>query len=210
MPVVGSKTFTDSDGDKYRVKIAGPGTLNVALLDPDGDGKGPIDQLFLAGTKAGTNVSVTLVKKVGDGLIPIGDVNGTGKLGSFKAAKSDLVVNGFIYSGAVGTLKVRDVLQPDAILADPIMIGGGDGQQDDDHRAQHRGRRDHREHRDDHSLKAKSIGDATISAPKITELKTTGGDIAAQVTTAGPIETVAVKGGELSGGFPRSALARSA
>jgi hypothetical protein len=200
VPVRGSKLFIDSDGDRYRVAISGPGTLNAALLDPDGDGKGTIDQLVLANTRASTSVSVTLVKKVGDGIIPIGDVTGTGKLASFTAPNSNLVVNGFTYSGKVGLLKVRDVLRPDPILTDPqIKVGGvasdatkivarniADGAIIDSTARIS-------------MLKTKSIGQATLAAPKLSKLITTAGAMNADAVIPGAMGKVSVTGGAFGG-----------
>ncbi len=97
IPVDKKLTLTDSDGDKYSVKIKGPGTLNAVLLDPDGDGNGSLDQLFLTGGSTKTKVSVSVK---GKGSVDIGDFNVEGDFGSFTAKKSDLVYNGVIATGS--------------------------------------------------------------------------------------------------------------
>jgi hypothetical protein len=119
--------FIDADGDEYTVKIKGPGTLQVALLDPDGDGNGSIDQMSITGSAAKTKVSIAVKKKGGDGLIEIGDVNIHGDLGSFSASKADLIL-GLIATGTIGQIKVHDVVVSDPILAEiGFVIGGGAG-----------------------------------------------------------------------------------
>jgi hypothetical protein len=61
--------FIDEDGDTYTVALSGPGTLNVVLLDPDNDGFGTIDQLFLIGSTTKSKVTVA-VKRGKDGPDP--------------------------------------------------------------------------------------------------------------------------------------------
>jgi subtilisin-like proprotein convertase family protein len=110
--------MTDSDGDLATVKLAGKvGTAKVYITDPDGDGKGPIELIEVAGTnpaagKAPTaTVTVTPSKPkggTGDGFVTIGGVTGTA-LKSFSAPKMDLIGDGFNMTGFVGAITVKDV-----------------------------------------------------------------------------------------------------
>lgn len=127
LPVVKSRTFTDSDGDVYTVKISGPGTLNAVLLDPDSDDRGSLDQLFLTGSTAKTKVTVTVKKNKtgGDGIVAIGDLTVTGDLGAFTAKQSDFIVDGIIASGALGKVSVRDFTALDPFLGAPGITTGG-------------------------------------------------------------------------------------
>ena len=135
LPVGKSRTFTDSDGDIYTVKLSGPGTLSAALLDPDNDNKGSLDQLFLTGSTAKTKVTITVKRAKdgpdadklpdGDGIVAIGDITITGDLGSFTAKASDFTVNGIVASGVVGKVAVRDFAAVDAFLGVPGIVAGG-------------------------------------------------------------------------------------
>ncbi len=127
IPVVKSHTFTDTDGDTYTVKLAGPGTLNAVQLDPAGTDQGPLDYLLADGTttKSFITVSVKKNKVSGDGIVTIGDVIGTGALGAFTATASNLVMNGLDFAGAIRSIKVRDILTADSELASPAIKVGG-------------------------------------------------------------------------------------
>jgi RHS repeat-associated protein len=127
LPVGKSRTFTDSDGDTYTVKLSGPGTLGAVLLDPDGDTKGSLDQLFLTGSTAKTKVTVTVkkAKSGSDGIVTIGDINVTGDLGAFTAKASDFTVDGVVATGAVGKVTVRDFAAAEAFVAVPGIVTGG-------------------------------------------------------------------------------------
>lgn len=118
--VFGPGNFLDSDGDKYTVKLSGPGTARIALNDPDGDGRGPIAVILLSDTTSASALSVTVTKGTGgDGEVSIGRVVGSGLLKSFLAAKSDLIGSGLRFDGPIGQITVDDVLNG----AD-IVVGG--------------------------------------------------------------------------------------
>jgi hypothetical protein len=113
-PVAGP-TFTDEDGDTYTVKLTGPGTATVFISDPDGNGKGSIDQIRLSGTDGKKSRLTIAVKKNlatgGDGLVSLGSVVGSG-VAAIAAGTSDLVGalgHGIELTGALGGLTVRDV-----------------------------------------------------------------------------------------------------
>ncbi len=196
-----SRTFVDADGDRYTIRKTGPGAVKVALLDPDGDGRGAIDFLHVDGSTAATAVSVTVVKGAGgNGRVDIGDVTINGALKSFVARQSELVVNGFTATRAVGAIALGSVLQPDALLADPTIKVGGAASSAlsvsavivaDDFKLQTPGRLA--------SFVARSIGDGFISARSIGAIQTNAGDLAADITSLIGIGRLTVKGGDLSG-----------
>src|SRR5207237_2617960 len=82
------------DGDAYTVTLKGPGTLEVAQADADGDGRGPIDLLFVDGTDANlSTLTVAVTRKPGgDGIVTIRDINLEGGLASLSAPQSDLTL----------------------------------------------------------------------------------------------------------------------
>ena len=60
----------------------------MILDDPDGDGKGAIDQIILTGTNTASRLAVVVKNKAGgDGAVDIGEVIGSGNLAAFTAAK---------------------------------------------------------------------------------------------------------------------------
>lgn len=128
LPIVGSRTFTDVDGDSYTVKLAGPGTVNAVLLDPDGDGRGSLDMLIAEGATTASKITIA-VKKAGNGngLLDIGDVTVTGDLGALVAPTSNLIVNGLDVSGFLGAATIRDLMALDPVLAHPMIRSGGAG-----------------------------------------------------------------------------------
>lgn len=116
----GPGNFIDGDGDKYAIKLTGPGTALIALDDPDGDGRGSIKAILLSNTTSTSALSVTVTKVTGgDGEVSIGRVAGSGPLKSFIAAKSDLIGDGLSFDSAIGQITVDDVLNG----AD-IVVGG--------------------------------------------------------------------------------------
>ncbi len=202
------RVFTDEDGDTYTIALTGPGTLNVSLLDPDNDGKGTIDQIFLTGSTKASKVTVAVKRAKdgpdadklpdGDGIVSIGDIHVTGDLGSFTAKASDLTVNGIVASGMVGTVSVRDIVPADAIVAVPGITAGGTAL------GKTKLNLTARNIADDAvftlgapivSVLAASIGDASITAPVLGMLKTTAGAMDADLTIAGAVGPVTVKGG---------------
>jgi hypothetical protein len=190
----GTGSFTDSDGDRYLVKLAGAGQVGVLLNDPLATGKGPIDTLLLAGTDASkSTLSVTVTRaKTGDGLVRIGDIQGTG-LKALTASASNLVGGGITsngginLSGLLGSLKIHDILNGAGIFAQ-----GTAGQKTtlvahviDDGSTIALGS-------SIASLTAARVGQAALTAPSLGTLKITGdkthgiaGDFAADLTLSG-------------------------
>lgn len=127
LPVLKARTFTDSDGDTYTIKLTGPGTLNAVQFDPAATGRGPIDYLLADGTTTKSSILVTVIKNKagGDGIVTIGDVIGAGALGLFTATASNLVMNGVDFAGSVRSIKVRDILNVDVDLASSALRVGG-------------------------------------------------------------------------------------
>ena len=99
------------------------GTAKVYMTDPDGDGKGPIELITLAGTDSTKSTVTIKVKKLkggtGDVLVGLGAVTGTG-LKSFTAPAADLNGDGFNLTGYLGSLTVHGVQNG----ADIITVGG--------------------------------------------------------------------------------------
>lgn len=195
--VVKSHTFTDADGDTYTVKLSGPGTLDAVLFDPNGDGHGPLDYLFANGTTTKSNITITVKKNKlgGDGIVTIGDVAGTGSLGTFSATASDLIMNGLSFTGAVKAIKVHDILRPEPALASPVLHTGGLVTDKltisahnivDSTSIQTPGIIA--------SLTAADIGVGAITAAGLNKLKTTAGGMDANLQIAGAIGPVTVKG----------------
>lgn len=82
--------FTDADGDLFKVKVIGPGTAIVTLLDPDHDGNGAIDSLLLADTKTKSVLKISVTQAgAGDGRVDVGAITGA-KIGSINALKANL------------------------------------------------------------------------------------------------------------------------
>jgi len=195
--IVKSHPWTDTDGDVYTVRFSGPGTLNAVLLDPDGDGHGPLDYLFANGTTTKSSITITVKKNKlgGDGIVTIGDVVGTGALGTFSATASHLIMNGLSFTGAVKSIKIRDILRPEPALATPVLQIGGfttdklaitahsvvDGTS-----IQTPGIIT--------SLTAADIGVGTITAASLGRLKTTAGGMDSDLLISGAIGPVTVKG----------------
>ena len=205
------RTFTDEDGDTYTIALTGPGTLNVSLLDPDNNGKGSIDQIFLTGSTAKSKVTVTVNRAKdgpdpdklpdGDGIVTIGDINITGDLGAFTAKASDFTVDGILATGAVGKVTVRDMITMDALVGTPGVksVGTlatktkfaltarniGDGAFSIGNTIT--------------AIKAASIGDASIVAPTLGSLVTTVGALNASLTIAGSVGAIVAKQGANSG-----------
>ena len=206
LPVGKKRIFFDADGDKYTVKYSGPGTANIVLLDPDGDGKGSIDQIFVDGTpttKSKLSVTVKKNKNGGDGIVNIGDLTVAGSLGSFSAKQSNIIVNGITATGTIKSIAIRDLLREDPFLADPLSGGvlteitlGGINVDKTAITA--------RTIADGFALStpgtvtlfnAASIGDGAITARALGKLTTTLGAMNADLTIAGAVGSVTIKGG---------------
>jgi len=193
--------FTDADGDKVTVTLSGSGRGSLVLDDPEGDGKGAIDQLSFAGTNAKSNVMVSVKKSGGgDGFVTIGTVLGDGALGTFNAAKSDLVLNGFDFVGAVKAIKVRDILAPEPVFGEAIIETGGT--------AKNKVSLTARNVADGFAietsqtikvLKAADIGTGEITAAALGSVLVSKGALEADITTAGAIGKLSVKRGDLTG-----------
>jgi hypothetical protein len=100
-------------GDLVTVALGGKlGTATVFLTDPDGDGRGPIELIALAGTDpAKSTLTVTTKKQAngtGDLRVSVGAITGTG-LKALTAAKADLDGAGINLTGYVGTLAIGNV-----------------------------------------------------------------------------------------------------
>ena len=122
-PPVGSTV-----GDLYTIKLTTKtGAGGFTMLDPDGDGKGPIDQIVLQDTTIKDKLLITVKKPTADQLIAgldgrvnIGAITAP-TLASIDAKASDLVGAGVDVGNLLGSLAIRDVLNG----AD-ISIGGGE------------------------------------------------------------------------------------
>lgn len=205
------RVFTDEDGDTYTVALTGPGTLNVVLLDPDNDGKGTIDQLFLTGSTVKSKVTVAVkrakdgpdVDKLpdGDGIVSIGDINVTGDLGSFTAKASDLTVDGILASGFIGAVSVRDMISADVFAGTPgiTSIGTALTKTKFTLLARNIGDGDFNIGNPAASIKAASIGDASITAPSLGKLTTTLGAMNADLDITGNAGPITVKLGANAG-----------
>ena len=198
--------FTDEDGDTYTIAVTGPGTLTAVLLDPNANGKGSLDQIFLTGSTTKTKVTVAVKRKGdgpdadklpdGDGIVTIGDLNVTGAIAAFTAKSSDIIVDGVIASGVIGAISVRDMIAADAFAGIPgvksvgtaltktkfslLARNIGDGTFNIGNPAAF--------------IKAASIGDGLITAPSLGLLSTSAGAMDADMTIAGAVGPVTIKG----------------
>ena len=186
-------TFTDSDGDRFTVKVTGLGSAAVTLADPDGDTHGSIATLVLSGTNARSALSIAVTKAAsGNGYVDLGQVTGS-TVGSFVAANSDLT-GGLAFTGTVTSLQLHDVLNgadltfggtaTAAVTLHLNAVGNGTAITSGERVA---------------SLTAKSVGVGTISAPALGPLKTTGGGFFSDFTTPGAVSSISVTGGGVSG-----------
>lgn len=104
--------FTDQDGDVYTVNLSGPGEIGLFIDDPDRDGRGPIDQIFLRGTDPEQSKLTVSVRPgpAGDGLVDINEIMGSG-LKSLNAKQGNLVGHGVFMPGdaTIGTLTLNEV-----------------------------------------------------------------------------------------------------
>jgi predicted outer membrane repeat protein len=185
---LGPGTFFDTDGDRVKLKLTGPGQLAYYLNDSDGDGRGPIDWLELTDTNP-LKSSVTLTTKkspttTDGGGVAVGTVTGPG-LKSLSAGKAELVggglgvaPSGIALDGYLGSLRIGDVRTAADIVAGAspgrktrIIAGAiGDGAiavQGPISR-----------------LTAAGFGAGSVAAPSIGTM-TVKGDLAADVTLSG-------------------------
>lgn len=191
------KTGTDTDGDKYTVKLTGPGTLTVSPVN----GTGPITSIAVNGANATSALTVTVVKGTTgnpDGQVSIGQIafaGGTGSIGSITAAKSDLVGAGIVVFGGIRTLTLGNIatgsnvsLGTDpAIKTVTVKAGNVGGNILSSSPATF-------------SLTAlKVTGNVIFNVGAIGTLKTTAGPLAAQITATGNVGTISVTGGDFTG-----------
>ncbi len=198
----GRADFTDSDGDRYRVRLIGPGLVAVDIA-ADAEGRGPIHRIQVAGTDPAR--SILRVVRLGfvatsDQRVSIGSIAGTG-LAGISAPASDLVGPGIVLTGPLGSLEVRDVANGTSIRAagttahrtsiQARSIGGGGeihlGSTLD-------------------SLVAQAVGAVRITTPAVGRLSVSGsekvgglrpvlaGDFAASLAVHGNVGSIAVVG----------------
>lgn len=191
----GPGNFLDSDGDKYTVKLSGPGTARIALNDPDGDGRGSIAAILLSDTTTSSSLTITVTKVTGgDGEVPIGRVTGTGSLSSFSATKSDLTGSGFTLDGPVGQITVDDVLggadlQVGGTLANMTKFTLGDVAAGTELRSG----------ASISTLTVQTFLGDLIQAPAITTLTVNAGSLPADLNVTNAIKTLTVKAGGTTG-----------
>jgi autotransporter-associated beta strand protein len=114
----GTRTYKDTDGDIYTVRLTGPGTVEALIADPTGNGPGPIDRIMVQGTDpVKSSLSVSVKKsKTGDGYDSVGEIDGSG-LKSIAARKSDLVGAGVTLTGPLGGLTIHDIAHDVSVIA---------------------------------------------------------------------------------------------
>lgn len=102
--------FDDADGDRYVVRLIGPGTVAMVQDDPQLTGKGGISQLVLQGSDAlRSRLIIAVIRgRGGDGAVQIGEITGTG-LATLIAPAADFIGNGVSLTGALGAVLVRDL-----------------------------------------------------------------------------------------------------
>lgn len=108
--VVGNK-ITEEDGDVVTITLKGAGTLKLSLVDPDGNGKGPI-QVDLAGTSASSSILTFKVTKGpnGDGFANVAQITGNGGLKSLAGKQVKLTDHGLDLDGTVLNLTLNDLV----------------------------------------------------------------------------------------------------
>ncbi len=186
------QTFTDSDGDSYKVKLTGPGAAAVTLDDPDLDGKGPIAGIVLAGTDATSALTITVVR-VGDGRVKVGAISGADAVKSISAVKCDLT--GTIQVATLESLRIGDVAAG-AGLALPVVQNGGPLA----FTARFVAAMQLAVPSSTLTFKARSVtGGASISAAQIAAFTVTAGDCEADIATPGKLVSLSVKGGDFKG-----------
>ena len=114
----GQGTFADEDGDRYTVRLTGRGDVSVLQNDPDGNGRGPMDQLILTSVNStSSRVAVTVQKAAtGDGTVTVGSIEGAG-LRSLTAPALDLTGTGLKMDGYLGSLSIRDIVGGADVIA---------------------------------------------------------------------------------------------
>ena len=193
----GPGPFLDSDGDKYTVTLSGPGTAGIMLNDPDGDGHGSINSILLQGTTAATTLTVTVTKAAGgDGKVSIGRIvsvagsTGDGSLKAILAGQSDVIGTGVTLAGTVGQLTLGNLANGADITVGgtrtataKITLGSVPGVSAIQSTSTLG------------SLTAVSILGGSITAPAIGTLSVTVGSLLADLSVAGAVTSISVKGG---------------
>lgn len=111
--VKGVGTFTDSDGDRYTVKLKGPGRVSVLQNDAG-------DTLFVSGTTAKSKLSISVTRGTsGDGLVQVGRIQVLSALGKFKAPGVDLAGANVNVNGSLGAVTLHAVR-----AGSTIAVGG--------------------------------------------------------------------------------------
>src|SRR5581483_3835695 len=148
------------------------------------------------------SVAVKKNKIGGDGIVTIGDVTINVALGSFTAKASDFVVDGLTATGAVKSISVHDLLEPDAVLTHPLIKTGGavkDKLTVSAHNLVNDSEIDTTATLS--AVTAASIGDGSITAAALTKLVTTTGAMNADLSITGPAGSIAVKTGVNAGNW---------
>ncbi len=177
------RTFTDADGDKYTVRLTGPGLIGFVLDDPDQNGRGGLTRISLDDTNSETSIlSVTVQRGAhGDGRVNIGAI--TGALGaglkSLTAPAANITGGGVVFSGILGSVNVRDLVDGADLLS-----GAGEGVKTSV-RVRNIGDGSDLSIGTELSLfKAARFGNSTLAAPSLDSLLVSG-EFAAQLNIAG-------------------------
>jgi hypothetical protein len=190
----GTQNFVDADGDRYSVKLSGPGTLVVAVDLPDVNGHGPIGSVTLTGTTARSALTVSISKVFGDGVVSIGSIADSGDLASITATHSDLAGSGIDIGGRLGKVHLRNVLDG----ADFTV--GGDAKHSFSLKAGVVGDSSNvTSNSPIASITVTSFGDGAITAPSIGAIRALAGAFSADVATPGSLGSLAVTGGDDTG-----------
>ncbi len=193
--------FADANHDAVTVKLTGKGTATVTLtggVTNDAD----ISTLVLTGTDAKSAVSITVKrdKLTGDGFTTIGGVTADSALKSFTAPTASFTGSGFVSTGAIKTIAIRD------LLAGQIATGGAPadklaltiGTMADGTAIQ--------SPETITTLKATALGDGTIQANSFGAISTSNGALDADITSSAAIAKITVKGGGLTGHLAASSF----
>ena len=179
------RTFTDSDGDKYTVRLTGPGLIGFVLDDPDHNGRGGLSRISLDDTSGETSIlSVTVERGLhGDGRVNIGAITGAPDAGLkiLYAPTANITGGGVVFSGTLGSVTVRD-------LADGADLLSGTGENvKTSVRVHYIGDGSDLSIGTGLSLfKAVRFGNSTLAAPSLDSLLVSG-EFAAQLNIAGQL-----------------------
>ncbi len=178
-----TRTFTDTDGDKYTVSLTGPGLIGYVFDDLDHNGRGGLARISLDDTNSDTSIlSVTVERGAhGDGSVKIGSITGASGAGlkMLYTPAADISGGGVSFSGVLGSVTVRDLTDGADLLS-----GSGDGVKTSV-RARNIG--DGSDISIGTSLllfKAARLGNSTLAAPSLDSLVVSG-EFAAQLDIGG-------------------------